>query len=148
MTVDKKHSGVHDGGYCVTDGAAKGAHVPEIPSFVTLETEEPARGRHLSLALGSYAGVPTAALFVGDSHEPILLPMAYLVDAICRAAICEHKGCISQSIGSFSVEGNEEMLLCETHAEELLADLFPGEVSRWIVDRDGTLRSEIDVSGF
>jgi len=121
--------------------------MPESPCFATLEAEEPGRGRHLSLALGSYAGVPTAALFVGDSHEPILLPLAFLVDAICRAATCEHKGCIGQSIGSFSVEGDQEMLLCETHAEELLSDLFPGEVSRWIVGRDGTLHSEIDVGG-
>jgi hypothetical protein len=122
--------------------------MPEIPYFATLETEEPGSGRRLSLAFGSYAGVPTAALFVGDSHEPILLPMAYLVDAICRTATCEYKGCFSQSIGSFTVEGDEEMLLCETHAEQLLSDLFPGEVARWIVGRDGTRHSEIDVGGF
>jgi hypothetical protein len=122
--------------------------MPEIPCFATLDTKEPGTGRRLSLAFGSYAGVPTAALFVGDSEEPILLPIEYLVDALCQQAICDQHGCTSQSIGSFTVEGDEERLLCETHAEELLTDLFPGEVARWIVGRDGTLHSEIDVGGF
>jgi len=121
--------------------------MPEIHGSAAVDAEEPGSGRHLSLSFGSYAGVPTAALFVGDSAEPILLPVAFLVEAIRQTATCERMGCIGESIGSFSADGHEEMLLCDAHAHELLTDLFPGEVARWIVGRDGILHSEIDVGG-
>jgi len=120
--------------------------MPEIPDFATLETEEPGTGRRLSMAFGSYGGGPTAALFVGDSEEAILLPMDFLIDAVYQTATCEYEGCVNHAIGAFTIE-NETVDLCEIHADEVLVDQFPTEVARWIVASDGTVRPEIDVDG-
>jgi len=120
--------------------------MPEIPDFATLETQEPGTGRHLGMAFGTYAGDPTAALFVGDSEEPILLPMGFLIDAVCQTATCEYDGCTNHAIGSFTVD-NETVELCEIHADEVLVERFPAAVARWIVAGDGTVRPEVDVEG-
>jgi len=56
-----------------------------IKHHLTLNFDDPGNGKSVQIAFGFFKGEPTAAVFVGDAEEPILIPR----DALMVAA---HQG--------------------------------------------------------
>ena len=67
-----------------------------INHHLTLNFDDPSSGQAVQIAFGFFQGEPTAAVFVGDADEPILIPRDALLvaahqgwDTYCPE--CEHE---------------------------------------------------------
>jgi hypothetical protein len=81
----------------------------------SLCTNEPATGRLLTMAFGYVNDEPTAALFVGDSDEPVLLPAGYIAMAIAEGW--------NQDDNHGPDEDHEHGPLCDFHSQAANEDL-------------------------